>query len=136
MQNDPIGPFIDFIASLVGAVAASLIQSTGWQVRQTGSGGDTVLSIKTDNRQFQFYLQNLLLEIATVDRDAEPLIFDESILDPEVFLKKTFHVLASRLNILFCFMAKADVETAIDTISRQAENYERICILRVDNPSL
>jgi hypothetical protein len=134
MQNEKIWSFVEFIAPLVSAIATALIRSAGWQVSQTGSGRDTILTIQDKDRQFQFFLENLLLEIVTVDRDAQPLVFDESILEPETFLKKTLRALASKLNILFCFMAEADVEAAVDKISRQAENYERIRILRMDIP--
>ena len=134
-ETENVWQFVDFIAPLVGALATSLVRSAGWQVSQTGNGAGTVLSIKADNREFQFFLENLLLEIATIDRDAQPLVFDENILEPEHFLKKTFHILESRMNILFCFMAEKDMEVAIDKISRQASDYERISILRVDLPS-
>lgn len=137
MQNETekISQFINLISPLVCVIARTIIQSFGWQVSQKGSGLNTVFSVKAVDKEIELYLRNLLFEIVTVDRDAEPLVFDISILDPNTFLDKTLRILASKLKILFYIMSEEDVETAFDKITQEAKNYQRIRILRFDQNS-
>lgn len=137
MQNETerISQFINLISPLVCAIARTIIKSLGWQVNQKGSGSNTIFSIKADDREAEFHLSNLLYEIATIDRDAQPLVFDESVLDAETFLNKTIHLVASKLKILFYLMSDEDVDVAFDKITKEAKNYQRIRIIRFDqNP--
>ena len=78
------------------------------------------------------YLQNLLLEIATVDRDQDPLQFDENMRDLDYFLAKLVNLTESKLKILLHFFAEEDIDTAIDNISLDAKQYERIRIWQID----
>jgi hypothetical protein len=91
--------------------------------------------VKAVDKEIELYLRNLLFEIVTVDRDAEPLVFDETILDFGIFMNKTVHLVASKLKILFHLLSEEDVEAAFDKITQEAKNYQRIRILRFDqNP--
>lgn len=137
MQNDTekISRFINLISPLVCAVAKKFIQSFGWQVSENGSGIDTVFSLKADGKEAEFYLRNLLLEIATIDRDECPLRFDENLQDFDTLLAKTIQLLASKLKILLHLLSEEDAETAINKITEEAKNYQRIRIIRIDQGS-
>lgn len=134
MQNETekISQFINLISPLVCAVTKSIIQSLGWQVTEKGSGVNTVFSIKSDDREAEFYLHNLLFEIVTVDRDAEPLVFDTTILDFDIFMNKTIQLMASKLKIILHLLSEEDVESAFDKITQEAKNYQRIRIIKLD----
>jgi hypothetical protein len=134
MQNETgkISQFINLISPLVCEIAKAILQASDWQVIQNGIGLDTVFSIKKDDKEAEFYLHNLLFEIATVDRDAEPLVFDENILVLHIFLDKTAKLLESKLKILHHIMHQEDVEVAINEIAKEAKHYQRIRILRLD----
>ena len=136
-QNDTsrIHQFIDFASPFVCAIVKAIMQSSGWQVIQNGSGIDTVFSIKAANKEAEFHLHNLLLEIATIDRDEMPLRFDEGLYDFDFFLKKTLQLTESKLRILFKLFSDDDVEKAIENIANEAKNYQRIRIIRIDQGS-
>ena len=78
----------------------------------------------------KFFLQNLLLEIATVDRDEEPLRFDERLTDFSFFLSKTADLIQSKLRILLHLMEEEDTESAAKKIQAESDGYERIRIWR------
>lgn len=80
----------------------------------------------------KFYLHNLFLEIATVDRDENPLRFDENLRDFDYFLAKTARVVESKLNVLFHVFSKEDIDAAIESISQDAKQYGRIRIWKFD----
>jgi hypothetical protein len=61
----------------------------------------TEFHIKSGEKEMTFYLHNLLLEIATIDRDENPLRFDDRLVDFDYFAKKTARIIESKLKILF-----------------------------------
>jgi len=109
-----------------------LLQSAGMEVKEEGSGLDLAFYIKSGEKEIKFYLHNLLMEIATIDRDEQPPRFDENLWDFEFFLAKTSRLTESKLNILLHLLKEEDVDTAVENISRSAKNYERIRIWRFD----
>ena len=97
-------------------------------------GLDLTFSISAGEAQVKFFLHNLFLEIATVDRDEEPLRFDERLKDFGFFLSKTADLIQSKLRILLHLMEEEDVEGAIKKIQADAAGYERVRIWRrLDN---
>jgi len=131
-ESERINRFLFFVSPMVVRSVKSLLQSAGLQVTQEGRGLSTAFSIKKNDREAKMYLQNLLLEIATVDRDEEPLRFDENLRDFNFFLTKTARLTESKLKILFHVFAEEDVDTAIENISQDAKQYERIRIWQID----
>jgi len=75
---------------------------------------------------------SLLLEIATTDRDDVPLRFDERLRDFDYFLSKMTRLTQSKLKVLFRLLMEKDVDAAIENITKDAKNYERIRIWRFD----
>jgi hypothetical protein len=141
MQNQnetlKINEFLNLVAPLVFEITKKVLQSFGWQVIQKGSGLDTVFSIKAGDKEVEFYLHNLLLEIATVDRDEEPLVFDERLRDFDYFVEKAARITESKLKILFKLLAEENADTAIEKITQMAKDYQRIRIWKIDqNPQV
>ena len=132
-----INRFLHMVSPIVITQVKRILQSAGLQVEERGSGSDLVFIIKSGEKEIMFSPYNLLLEIASIDRDEVPLRFDENLQDFGFFLDKMARLTQSKLQILFKLLAEDDVEKAIDNISRDAEQYQRIRIWRFDqdNPS-
>ncbi len=134
-ENERISQFINLVAPFVCVIVSTMIRILGCQLSHRKSGINTVFTIKAGDKEIELYLQNLLFEIVTVDRDAKPLVFDEKILEPEIFLDKTFGIVASKLKVLLYLLSEEDAESAINKITQDSKNYERIRIIRFDrNP--
>ncbi|HUU16298.1 MAG TPA: hypothetical protein VMW72_04045 [Sedimentisphaerales bacterium] len=132
-----INRFLRMVSPIVISQVKMILQSAGLQVEEKGSGSELIFIIKSGEKEIHFSPYNLLLEIASIDRDEMPLRFDENLEDFGFFLDKTARLTQSKLHILFKLLAEDDVEKAIDNISRDAEQYQRIRIWRFDqeNPS-
>jgi len=127
-----INHFLSVVSPMVVEVIKTILQSLDWQVEQKGDGLDMVFAIKQDEKTAQFYLHNLFLEIATIDRDSQPLMFDENLRDFDYFLAKTARIVASRINILLRLIKAENVDAAIENIVQDAKQYERVRIWRFD----
>jgi len=136
MQNHieiaKINAFLSLVTPIVTGVVRTNLKTLNVKVKEEGGGLELVFSIKKDEKEARFYLQNLLLEIATVDRDEEPLRFDENLRDFDYFLAKTTRVVASKLNVLFHLLGQDDIDAVIENIAQDAKQYERIRIWRFD----
>jgi hypothetical protein len=136
MQNQieitKINCFLTLMSPIIIEIVKTILQTLGCDVREEGSGLDLAFHIKSEGKEVQFFLNNLLLEIATVDRDEDPLQFDENLRDFDYFLAKTARLIASKLNVLFHFFGEEDVDAAIENITKDAKQYERIRIWKVD----
>ena len=127
-----INRFLHMVSPIVIGQVKMILQSTDLQVEERGSGSDLIFIIKSGEKEIHFSPYNLLLEIVSVDRDQVPLRFDENLQDFGFFLDKMARLTQSKLQILFKLLAEDDVEKAIDNISQNAEQYQRIRIWRFD----
>jgi hypothetical protein len=115
-----INHFISMILPGIVQSVKTFLQSAGLNVEEKGSGLDTVFSIKSGKKEADFYLHNLLVEIATVDRDEEPLRFDEKLRDFDYFVAKAAKLTDSKMMILFELLSEDDVDKVIDNISQKS----------------
>jgi len=127
-----INRFLCFVSPIVIAQVKMLLQAAGMDIDQEGHGLDTAFCIRSGGKEAKFFMHNLLLEIATIDRDEEPLRFDENLRDFVFFAAKTARLVESKLNVLSHLFGQEDVDAAIENISQNAEQYERIRIWRFD----
>jgi len=127
-----INKFLSMVSPIVFGQIKMIFQSVGLQVDEKGLGADFLFIIKSGEKEIQFSPYNLLLEIATINRDKTPLEFDENLRDFEFFLAKTARLTQSKLNILFKLLAEDGVEKAVNNICQDAKQYERIRIWRFD----
>ena len=138
MQNQKeiqkINQFLCGMSPVVIRFVKMLLQATGLDVKEEGRGTDLAFFIKKGEKEVKFYLQNLLMEIATVDRDEEPLRFDENLRDYDFLLDKTVRLTQSKLKVLFHLLREEDVDAAIENISQDAKQYERIRTWRFEKP--
>jgi len=131
-ESERINRFLYLVSPIVAKVVKRFLESSGCQIQQEGRGLELAFSIKKGKKEAKMYLQNLLLEIATVDRDEEPLRFDENLRDFDFFLAKSAQLTESKLRILFHLFGEDDVDAAIDKISLDAKQYERIRVWQFD----
>ena len=132
-QAIKISRFLATATPIVVEIVKSILRTCDCQIEQKGSALELALTIKKDEKEAEFYLQNLLLEIACVDRDEKPLRFDEYLLDFDYFLTKTARITQSKLKVLFHLLREEDADVAIENISRDANQYERIRIWKFDH---
>ena len=132
IETAKINRFLANVGPIVVEVTRAVLQVRGCEVEEEGSGLDLAFSIKSGQTELKFYLQNLLLEIVTVDRDQEPLRFDEGLRDFDYFMAKMARAINSKLCVLFHLLKEDDFETAIENVCKDAKNYERIRIWRFD----
>lgn len=102
-QNEilKINSFLSVALPIIIGVVRTILKSFDWQVTKEGKGLDLAFSIKSGEKQIKFYLQNLLMEIATIDRDEQPPRFDENLRDFEFFLAKTARLTESKFKHSF-----------------------------------
>jgi len=127
-----INHFLSMVLPLVTELVSAILRSSGVEIRKEGSGLDTAFSISRGEKGAKFYLHNLLLEIATLDRDEDPLRFDERLCDFDFFVAKMANAIQSKLRILFHVLEKDDIKAAVESISRDAKFYERVRIWQFD----
>ena len=131
-EIEKINHFLTSVFPLVAGIVQIILQTLGCSVVQKGCGTDLVFLIKLNGKETGFFIYNLLLEIATVDRDAEPLIYDENLCEGEYFLVKMFGLIRSKVNILLKLMGQDDIDAAIEEIAKDADKYDRIRIVKFD----
>ena len=135
-EIEKINRFLCMVLPIVTEIVKTILRSLDYEVIQKGHGLDLVFSIKAGKKEAEFYLHNLFLEVVTVDRDEVPLRFDENLRDFDYFLAKTDRLVASKLNVLFHLFGEEDVDAAIENITKDAKQYERIRIWKVDQKGL
>jgi len=136
MQNDNeikrINNFLSMAGPLILELVSAILRALGSEVKKEGLGLDSAFLVKCGNGEIKFYVHNLLLEIATRDRDEEPLRFDERLSDFDYFVAKTGRIIQSKIDILGYLTSGKDLERALDDITARADKYERIRIWRID----
>ena len=127
-----INHFLADVGPIVVGITKAILHALGCKVEDEGSGLNLAFSIKSGEKELKFYLRNLLLEIVTIDRDDEPLRFDEELKDFDYFLAKMGHAINSKLRVVFEVLKEDDLDAAVENICKDAKDYERIRIWRFD----
>jgi hypothetical protein len=131
-ETAKISQFLCAASPIITAFVKMLLQSAGLEVTEKGRGLGMAFSIKAGEKIVEFHLHNLLLEIATVDRDETPMRFDERLRDFGFFIGKTAHFAKSKLEVLSTLLSEDDVNAAISKISQLSGQFERIRIWQLD----
>ncbi|MHC4637324.1 MAG: hypothetical protein ACYTBV_07445 [Planctomycetota bacterium] len=124
--------FLYLSTPIVTDIIKQILRSTDCELTHKGDGLNTVFCIKHTDKEIKFHMHNLLLEIATVDRDERCLRFDEKLKDFNYFVHKTNQVIDSKLKVLFELLFEDDFDKAKENIARLGDNYERIRIWQID----
>jgi len=125
-----INDFLSLTGPAITAQVKMILQSAGLKVKETGRGPDLTFTLKSGHKNVEFCPQNLLMDIATVDRNEEPLRFDRDLRDFDYFLAKKARVIESRLKVVFQFLTEDNLDVAVDNINRNMKKDERIRIWR------
>ena len=125
-DSTKISQFLCYAGPIVIRTVRRILQSAGFEVEEKGKGLEFTFVVKAGDAEVEFYLHNLLLELATSDRDEVPLRFDERLLDPEYFICKARHVIQGRLQILFEVFRHKDPDKIMESIRKFADQYERV----------
>ena len=114
--------------SLVPRIVKSILLRAGFTVSERGKGLELIYEIKLAKSSLgaEFYFHNLFLEIATKDRDAELLEFDERLIDFEYFLSKTLRIVESKIQPLVLIMSEDNPRKGIEKMMELAPQYERL----------
>jgi hypothetical protein len=128
-----IARFLTVLAPFIQETVKRPLIASGFEVVASGEGFDLSYDIRHEDKRAVFYFRNMYLEIATVDRDAEPLKFDERLGDYRYFLSKTFEVIKSKLDILLKLLKSTDTDKTIDEIFAEF-NGGRVLIEKVNKP--
>ncbi|MBN2272142.1 MAG: hypothetical protein JXN61_16125 [Sedimentisphaerales bacterium] len=127
-----INHFLAEVGPIIVGITKAILHALGCKIEDEGHGLDLAFSIKSGEMTLKFYLRNLLLEIVTIDRDEEPLRFDEGLKDFEYFLAKMGRAINSKLRVVFEVLKEDDLDAAVENICKDAKDYERIQIWRFD----
>ncbi len=125
-----INDFLSLTGPAIIAQVKMILQSAGLKVRETGRGPDLTFTLKAGHKEVEFCPHNLLMDIATVDRNEETLRFDYDLRDFDYFLAKKARFIESRLKVVFQFLTEDNLDAAVDNINRNAKKDERIRIWR------
>lgn len=127
-----IDDFLSLTGPAIIAQVKMILQSAGLKIVEKGRGTDLTFSIKRGSKKIEFCPHNLLLDIATIDRNGELLRFDKDLCDFDYFLTKKARFIESRLKVVFQFLTEDNLDVAVDNIIRNTKDYERIHIWRFD----
>ena len=130
-ENIRIAQFLSATSDFIKGAVRKILMMAGCKIVEQGNGLNSCYEIRYKDNKACLFFRNLYLEIATKDRDVEPLEFDERLRDYEYFLSKTSHVIKSKLEILLKFLRSTDTEKTIDDIFKEFSG-ERIIIEKVD----
>ncbi len=125
-----INDFLSLTGPAIIAQVKMILQSAGLKVKETGRGPDLTFTLKSGHKNVEFCPQNLLMDIAAVDRNEEPLRFDRDLRDFDYFLTKKARVMEGRLKVVFQFLTEDNLDVAVDNINRNMKKDERIRIWR------
>ena len=131
-DNDKIAEFLFLATPIVNGIINRMLKTTDCYFRHTDLGIHSTFLIKHKDKEIRFHVYNLFYEIATIDRDENPLRFDEKLSDFSYFMNKTNEFIASKLGVLFKLLLEDDLDQAIENIAKMGDKYERIRIWKVE----
>jgi hypothetical protein len=130
-QDKRISAFITMVEPIVSQLVRICLQHWGYEISYQADC--RVFSVKCSDKQAEFYLDNLLLEIATIDRDQQSLKFDQQLSSFDYFLNKAVALTNSKLTILFQVFNEEELDKAVEKIASMAGAYQRIRIWRPEH---
>ncbi len=125
-ETERINQFLNIASPTIVGQLRLMFQSIGVKVHQRGRGLEMTLVIKSSDKEIRFLVQNLFLEIATVDSKEKPPRFDEKVQDYNFFLDKTLSSARSKVKILFQLLL--ELEITPETVNRNTKLYDDFCI--------
>jgi len=114
-----INDFLFLTGPAITAQVKMILPSAGLKVKEAGRGPDLTFTLKSGHKNIEFCPQNLLIDIATVDRNEEPLRFDANLRDFDYFLARKARVIEGRLKVVFQFLTEDNLDVAVANSVKQ-----------------
>lgn len=114
-----------FSSSIVHECVEQILESKGFSYEKRKKGWEEFYEIKAKDKsdvKVEFFLHNLYLEIATKDRDLEPLEWDSRLLDFSFFRKKIADVISSKIRPLLIAFSTDDAKKLDERLTKLAKN--------------
>ena len=136
-DRQQIEKFLNLAGDLITGIVRRILLEKRFKVKEKGEGLALVFEIYKDNSSLraEFHFHNLFLEIATKDRDAERLGFDERLVDSGYSLFKTLRLVESKMKPLLLAMSEENPKKGIEKVMKLAPKYERLRVLYRDKDS-
>ncbi|PIU51037.1 hypothetical protein COS91_06555 [Candidatus Desantisbacteria bacterium CG07_land_8_20_14_0_80_39_15] len=120
----------------VPSVVKKILEREGFEVEEQGEGLELSYRVKgADDISAVFCLRNLFLEIATRDRDEEPLEFDEELSNFSFFMFKTAKVMETKLK-LFVAILKNGPDMTPEEMKKIVPEGTRIRVAKFDKSKI
>ena len=116
-ENILIERYLVTITPVLTEQIKKILCAAGFDVKQQDYGLNTSFTLKSGEKELKFFMYNLLMEIATIDRDEKPLRFDYKLADFDYFAKKSAKLISSKLAVLFKLLGHDDVGKAVEEIT-------------------
>lgn len=127
-----INEFLSLAAPFVISRVKMLFESLGLEVQEEGRDNDLAFIIKSGEVKVTFLPYNMMLDIASLDRKAIPLKFDENVWQLDFFLAKTAPIIESKLRVVFETLAADGLDMAIERVCKGARSDERLRVWKFD----
>lgn len=127
-----INLFLNKAAPLVLNLLEDIFRDHNIDFTRAGQGLNMKYDLKKGQLSSTMFLGNLFLEIATVDRDSEPLIYDKRLNDFKFFIARLKDVINSKIAVLIPLMEGKDIEEAKKIAKKRHSSYERFIIKELD----
>jgi len=136
-DRQQIEKFLNLIGNLITGMVRRILLEKRFKVKEEGEGLNLIFEVHKDKSSHyaKFYFHNLFLEIATKDRDAERLEFDERLVDSGYSLFKTLRIVESKMKPLLLAMSEENPKKGIEKVMKLAPKYERLRVLWRDKDS-
>jgi len=131
-ETHKIADFLSANEQVITEIVKKLLIMCNCDVLTNGQGLELRFYLSFGETKAVFYFRNLFLEIATIDRDADPLQFDDKLHDYHYFMSKASFIIKSKLEILLRLLKSDDTDKTIDEIFNEF-NGERIIIEKIEN---
>lgn len=126
--------FLNLAGGLITGIVRRILLEKRFKVKEKGEGLALVFETYQDDSSLraEFRFHNLFLEIATKDRDAEALEFDERLVDSGYSLFKTLRLVESKIKTLLLVMSEENPRKGIEKVMKLAPQYERLRVILRD----
>lgn len=130
-DRQQIKKFLNLTGGLIIGIVRRILLEKRFKVKEKKGGLALVFEIYKDDSSLraEFHFHNLFLEIATNDRDAEALEFDERLVDSGYFLFKTLRLVESKIKLLLLVISEENARKGIEKVMKLAPQYERLKVI-------
>jgi len=114
-----------FCSPMVKGYIQEILEKEGYSCEEKEKGWEEFLEIKAKDEKevkAQFFLHNLYLEIATKDRDDEPLEWDTRLLDSSFFQEKATTIIFSKIRPLLIALSTNDAKKLDEKLTKLAKS--------------